>query len=152
MQGTDPLILTLARGHYCPKEHQHSIAIAARRDKHHVDAIVRLFGELTYFVVLSDHCDGADFCTSLVYDAYRGEENGMLFAHEQAEILQMKEGRKQFENSLGRFGRVRQEFLRLLGADDGTETPQGHCCEQAGGESREADPHQLMSIRKPALI
>jgi hypothetical protein len=33
--------------------HQHSIAIAARRDKHRVDAIARLFGELTYFVVLS---------------------------------------------------------------------------------------------------
>jgi hypothetical protein len=44
-----------------------------------VDAIVRLFGELTYFVVLSDHYDGADFCTTLVYDASRGEENGMLF-------------------------------------------------------------------------
>jgi hypothetical protein len=23
LQGDDPLILTLARGHYCPKEHQH---------------------------------------------------------------------------------------------------------------------------------
>jgi hypothetical protein len=71
--------------------HQHSIAIAARRDKHRVDTIVRLFGELTYFVVLSDHYGGADFCTTLVYDAYRGEENGMLFAHEQAEILQMED-------------------------------------------------------------
>ena len=27
----------------------------------------------------------------VVYDAYRGEENGMLFAHEQAEILQMED-------------------------------------------------------------
>ena len=71
--------------------HQHSIAIAGRRDKHRVDAIVRLFGELTYFVVLSDHYDGADFCSTLVYDGYRGEENGMLFAHEQAEILQMED-------------------------------------------------------------
>jgi hypothetical protein len=71
--------------------HQHSIAIAARRDKHRVDAVVRLFGELTYFVVLSDHYCGADFCTTLVYDAYRGEENGMLFAHEQAEILQTED-------------------------------------------------------------
>jgi hypothetical protein len=48
--------------------HQHSIAIAARRAKYRVDAIVRLFGELTYFVVLSDNHDGADFCTTLVYD------------------------------------------------------------------------------------
>lgn len=68
--------------------HQHSIAIAARRDKHRVDAIVRLFGELTYFVVLSDHYDGADFCNTLAYDAYRGEVNEMLFAHGQAELLQ----------------------------------------------------------------
>jgi hypothetical protein len=71
--------------------HQHSIAIAARRDKHRVDAIVRLFGELTYFVVLSDHYHSADFCDTLVYDAYRGEENGMLFAHEQAELLQTED-------------------------------------------------------------
>ncbi len=71
--------------------HQHSIAIAARLDKHRVDAIVRLFGELTYFVVLSDHYDGADFCNTLVYDAYRGEVNGMLFAHEQAELLQTED-------------------------------------------------------------
>jgi hypothetical protein len=71
--------------------HQHSIAIAARRDRHRVDAIVRLFGELCYFVVLSDHYDGADFCDTLVYDAYRGEENGMLFGHEQAELLQTED-------------------------------------------------------------
>jgi hypothetical protein len=56
-----------------------------------VDAIVRLFGELSYFVVLSDHYDGADFCHTLVHDAYRGEENGMLFAHEQAELLQTED-------------------------------------------------------------
>jgi hypothetical protein len=68
--------------------HQHSIAVAARRDRHRVDAIVRLFGELTYFVVLSDRYDGPDFCNTLVYDANRGEVNGILFAHEQAELLQ----------------------------------------------------------------
>lgn len=71
--------------------HQHSIAIAARRDKRRLDAIVRLFGELTYFVVLSDRYDGADFCDTLVYDAYRGEVNGILFAHEQAELLQTED-------------------------------------------------------------
>jgi len=71
--------------------HQHSITIAARRDRHRVDAIVRLFGELTYFVVLSDHYEGADFCNTLVYDAYRGEVNGTLFAHEQAELLQAED-------------------------------------------------------------
>jgi hypothetical protein len=56
-----------------------------------VDAIVRLFGELTYFVVLSDHYDGADFCNTLVYDAHRGEVNGMLFGHVQAELLQTED-------------------------------------------------------------
>jgi hypothetical protein len=56
-----------------------------------VDAIVRLFGELTYFVVLSDHYDGADFYNTLVYDAYRGEENGILFGHAQAELLQTED-------------------------------------------------------------
>jgi hypothetical protein len=71
--------------------HQHSVAIAARRDKRRVDAIVRLFGELAYFVVLSDHYDGADFCNTLVYDAYRGEENGMLFGDVQAELLQTED-------------------------------------------------------------
>jgi hypothetical protein len=94
--------------------HQHSIAIAARRDKHRVDAIVRLFGELTYFVVLSDHHDGADFCTTLVYDAYRGEENGMLFAHEQAEILQMEDvatSKDTVWNDLEGFGRNFCAFL-----------------------------------------
>jgi peroxiredoxin len=29
LQGEDPLILTLARGHYCPKEHQQHLALAA---------------------------------------------------------------------------------------------------------------------------
>ena len=97
--------------------HQHSIAIAARRDKHRVDAIIRLFGELTYFVVLSDHYDGADFCTTLVYDAYRGEENGMLFAHEQAEILQMEDVAKSPETVWGDlegFGRNFCAFLERM--------------------------------------
>jgi hypothetical protein len=29
IQGEDPLILTLARGHYCPKEHQQHLELAA---------------------------------------------------------------------------------------------------------------------------
>jgi peroxiredoxin len=29
LQGEDPMILTLARGHYCPKEHQQHLALAA---------------------------------------------------------------------------------------------------------------------------
>ena len=32
-QGGDPLILTLARGHYCPKEHQQHLELAANYPK-----------------------------------------------------------------------------------------------------------------------
>ncbi|WP_308468032.1 redoxin domain-containing protein [Rathayibacter soli] len=33
LQGDDPLILTLARGHYCPKEHQQHLELAANYSK-----------------------------------------------------------------------------------------------------------------------
>ena len=33
LQGDDPMILTLARGHYCPKEHQQHLELAAFRSK-----------------------------------------------------------------------------------------------------------------------
>ena len=33
LQGDDPLILTLARGHYCPKEHQQHLELAAAYPK-----------------------------------------------------------------------------------------------------------------------
>jgi peroxiredoxin len=33
IQGEDPLILTLARGHYCPKEHQQHLELAANYSK-----------------------------------------------------------------------------------------------------------------------
>src|SRR4051794_20760799 len=33
LQGKDPLILTLARGHYCPKEHQQHLELAAAYPK-----------------------------------------------------------------------------------------------------------------------
>ena len=33
LQGRDPLILTLARGHYCPKEHQQHLELAAHYPK-----------------------------------------------------------------------------------------------------------------------
>src|ERR1700677_3010192 len=32
-QGDDPMILTLARGHYCPKEHQQHLELAAFHPK-----------------------------------------------------------------------------------------------------------------------
>lgn len=71
--------------------HQHSLIIAARHDKRRVDAIVRLFGGLCYFVVLSDHYAGADFGDTLVYDAYRGEANGILHSHMDAEMLETED-------------------------------------------------------------
>ena len=33
IQGDDPMILTLARGHYCPKEHQQHLELAAHYPK-----------------------------------------------------------------------------------------------------------------------
>jgi peroxiredoxin len=33
LQGDDPLVLTLARGHYCPKEHQQHLELAANYPK-----------------------------------------------------------------------------------------------------------------------
>ncbi len=33
LQGDDPMILTLARGHYCPKEHQQHLELAALQPK-----------------------------------------------------------------------------------------------------------------------
>ena len=33
LQGRDPMILTLSRGHYCPKEHQQHLELAAFQSK-----------------------------------------------------------------------------------------------------------------------
>src|SRR4051794_5063661 len=33
LQGSDPLILLLSRGHYCPKEHQQHLELAAFQSK-----------------------------------------------------------------------------------------------------------------------
>jgi hypothetical protein len=71
--------------------HQHSLTLAGRNDQHRVDAIVRLFGTLSYFVELSTSYGGADFFDTLVLDAHRGEVNGMLFTNIQAELLQAED-------------------------------------------------------------
>jgi hypothetical protein len=71
--------------------HQHSVTLAGRKDKTRVDAIVRLFGGLCYFVVLSTNYDGADFCDTLVFDAYRGRRDKILLAHPTAELLQTED-------------------------------------------------------------
>jgi hypothetical protein len=71
--------------------HQHSIVIAARNDKHRVDAIVRLFGGLCYFVNLTEQYEGADFYDTLVCDAQRGEVNSVLVTNLQTEFLQIED-------------------------------------------------------------
>jgi len=67
--------------------HQHAIILAGRRDMKRVDAIVRLFGELNYFVTLSDHYEGVDFGYTLLYDACRGQADGILVSDLQFEFL-----------------------------------------------------------------
>src|SRR5262249_7997979 len=71
--------------------HQHALILAGRNDKHRVDAIVRLFGGLNYFVTLSDDYRGVDFVHTIVCDAQRGELNGMLFSVVEAELLQTED-------------------------------------------------------------
>lgn len=71
--------------------HQHALILAGRHDKHRVDAIVRLFGGLNYFVRLSDQYGGVDFVHTIVCDAQRGELNGMLFSVVEAELLQTED-------------------------------------------------------------
>jgi hypothetical protein len=94
--------------------HQHSIVIAGRNDRKRVDAIVRLFGGLCYFVTLSDHYEGADFCDTLIYDAYRQKIDGMLWSSEQAELLQTEDVANNTNtvwDDLEGFGRRFCEFL-----------------------------------------
>jgi HNH endonuclease len=70
--------------------HQHSVVLAGRNDKRSVDAVVRLFGGLSYMVNLSTQYRGADFFDTLVYDAQRGEINKALATHLQSEIVQIE--------------------------------------------------------------
>ena len=70
--------------------HMHSVVLVGRKDKRRVDAIVRLFGGLSYFVNLADNYDGADFYKTLVYDAQKGEERKTIVLNEQSEFLQVE--------------------------------------------------------------
>jgi hypothetical protein len=69
--------------------HQHSVILAARNNEHRIDAIVRIFGAMCYLVNLSSTYAGADFFSTFVYDAARGEENGVLQTKFDAEFLQI---------------------------------------------------------------
>jgi hypothetical protein len=69
--------------------HQHSVILAARNNENRIDAIVRIFGGMCYFVNLSSNYAGPDFYNTFVYDAARGEENGVLQTKFDAEFLQI---------------------------------------------------------------
>lgn len=71
--------------------HQHSIILAARNRERRVDAIVRLFGGMCYFVNLSANYEGVDFYYTLAYDASRGEINGTLQSALDAEFQQIED-------------------------------------------------------------
>jgi hypothetical protein len=71
--------------------HQHSIVLAGRHDMKRVDAIVRLFGGLCYFINLSEEYGGVDFNRTLAYDASRGDINEVLQTNLQGEFLQTED-------------------------------------------------------------
>ena len=101
----------------CHQEpHQHSIVLVGRKDKHSIDAIVRLYGGLCYFVNLASNYEGADFFDTMVYDAQHGELDKVLVVHEQAELLQMEEvtgSKKTVWNDRVKSG---EWFLEFLGS------------------------------------
>jgi hypothetical protein len=94
--------------------HQHSVIIVGRRDKRRVDAIVRIFGGLCYFVNLSEKYDGADFFDTLVYDAQRGEVNKVLVTHAQTEFLQMEDVSESKDTIWGDQKKSGEWFIRFF--------------------------------------
>jgi hypothetical protein len=93
-RGTPPAKLFLHEGFLQACEqgpHQHSVVVVGRNDHHSVEAIVRLFGSICFFVTLADQYNGPDCYNTLVYDAQRGKEVQVLVANEQAEFLQVEE-------------------------------------------------------------
>jgi hypothetical protein len=82
----------------CPQgPYMHSVLLAGQNKNHRVDAIVRLFGGLSYFIGLNESYDGADFSDTLVLDAHRGETITVLPTNLQSEFLQadyIREGKE----------------------------------------------------------
>lgn len=101
--------------------HQHSVILAARNNRRSVDAIVRLFGGLSYLVNLSDSYDGPDFFNTLVYHSQKGEECPVLFANAQAELLQVEEVSSSEATVWNDRARSGQWFLRFLSAEMNAE-------------------------------
>lgn len=94
--------------------HHHSLIIAGRHDRKRVDAIVRLFGNLCYFVTLSEEYEGADVCDTVLYNSQRKEVDEMLFSNIQAELLQAEDVLTSGETiwrDVGAAGRAFCEFL-----------------------------------------
>lgn len=96
--------------------HQHAVILAGTNKRHSVDAIVRLFGGLSYFVNLSNNYEGADFFNTLAYDAQRGKEEKLLYAHEQAELLQIEDVRNSKETVWNDRVSSGVWFLKFIGA------------------------------------
>jgi hypothetical protein len=94
--------------------HQHSITLAGRNDRKHVAAIVRLFSHLCYFVELCDSYAGADFCDTLVYDANRGQIDGILLSHPTAEMLQIEDVDRNPKTIWNDVGQTAMEFCKFL--------------------------------------
>jgi len=59
LQGDEPLILTLARGHFCPKEHRQHLELAA----HYPEIVVAYTGIVT--ISTDDHHTSQEFRTSV---------------------------------------------------------------------------------------
>jgi|SRR5580700_8451888 hypothetical protein len=97
--------------------HQHSLILAARHDKGRVDAIVRLFGGLCYFIELSDHYVGADFSCTLVNDAYRGELNDVLQSRVDAEMWQTEYVATSGETVWDDLAASGERFIKFLDAE-----------------------------------
>lgn len=94
--------------------HQHSVVLVGRNNRHRVDAIVRLFGALCYFVTLTERYEGTDFYNTLVYDAQRRTEGTVLVVNEQAEFLQVEEISDSKETVWSDRIRAGRSFLRFL--------------------------------------
>lgn len=115
--------------------HQHSLIIAGRHDKGRVDAIVRLFGGLCYFVQLSEHYGGADFSVTLGYDAYRGEVNEFLQSPHDAEILETEDVFTSRETVWDDLPASGERFCKFLESEIRSKMERDH----AKGETGERD-------------
>lgn len=94
--------------------HQHSVVLVGARENRRVEAIVRLFGALCYFVTLADNYEGADFYHTLVYNAQRGQVNDILVVDLQAEFRQVEEVRTSQQTIWDNRERSGRAFLRFI--------------------------------------